>query len=212
MKVKVKGVKETISKLDAWVDQAEGVAVATYRKAIWEVFLEILEETPQMSGRAVANWRLGVGSPDTYHDDTLGDAPEMTTYKSGQGMYLKQAYHRKGDRKWIQHAIDENIMKAGVKRKYGIPSNAIKLGDRVFISNNVQGDNDNGKTSSENYLTELQDPGYWVDKLRAVNQPYVTVAAVLLKFSWQAYAMAGSTHLEDFMENAWWRAKGRGAK
>lgn len=136
-----------------------GVNVAydqVYRDTVWRVFTRILNQTPQFTGRAVANWNIGVGAPDYDFDPGLGDDIEMS------GAQYPIA-HWRGDRKWIERAKARNRPKMA----------RITRGMRVYINNGVMGDDDGGK-SSELYMEALQESGYWLDKLRMVNKPYET--------------------------------------
>jgi hypothetical protein len=65
----------------------------------------------------------------------------------------------------------------------------------------VQGDQDEGDRSPY-YLAELQDPQYWAQKLRSVNQPYETVAQTLLMHEWSEFRDADSTYLGEFLDKA----------
>ena len=184
------------STLDAWVDKAVDVSLKQFRAAVWALFNELLVQTPQGSGRAVANWKIGLDAPDLSHDDTLGDEPEILDTKAG-GTYARWGHRRKGDRKWIQHALDENrhLVEAGSRGSVS----RIRSGTRVFFSNNVQGDTDHGQ-SDTNYFASLQKGEYWAAKLREANKPYETVAETLIKFKWTSFKMGGSTFLNDHIK------------
>lgn len=159
--------------IDLWIGQVRNVSVAQYQDFVWEVFKRILRESPQYSGKAVANWRLGIGGPDLSFDDSLGDeeAVDVVEDKNGQHRSTAVATREKGDEKWARVARDR-------ARKVML---AIRYRDKVFISNNSLGDD--GKL----YMAELQDAAYWSQHLRVVNQPYETakesIVAVALQMA-----------------------------
>lgn len=186
-----------LGELYAWVDKAEKTTLAQYRRGIWGLFLELLKNTPQGTGKAVANWRIGIEAPDLSFDNNAGDEQEILDYKSGSGQYLRWGHRKKGDQKWIDEAIAYNrhLVQPGQRNS----PNRIQLGDRVFFSNNVQGDTDLGE-SGTNYLASLQNPEYWKKKLRFANQPYETVARTLMNFKWSNFKMGGASHLDALFE------------
>lgn len=139
--------------------RVEGATVALYRRVVWEIFTRILEQTPQFTGRAVANWNLGINAPDMSVDYGMGDDVSLTA--SG---YYAHATRERGDRKWIQEA--EERARYLMRR--------IRKGDKVFISNAVLGDDDAGGSAGFPYMAALQEPGYWATKLRNANKPYET--------------------------------------
>lgn len=145
--------------IQLWMTRLPQIYVARYRQIVWNIFLRILEQTPQGSGRAVANWKIGINSPDMSWDPGAGDDQQFTA----EGNLRRGPQLSRGDPKWIDVAMALNKAKLA----------QIKRGDRVYISNAVRGDTDHG-ASSEAYLTDLQDPGYWAKKLRAANKPYET--------------------------------------
>lgn len=136
--------------VDLWMRQARELPTQQFRVFVWTVFLRILRETPQFSGKAVANWNLSIGAPNFDWNDDYGDELEWD-----------QDARARGDQRWIRVARDRA---RPIKDR-------IRSRDKVFISNGVRGDTDNGK-SVEAYLESLQDPGYAARKLRVVNQPY----------------------------------------
>lgn len=131
----------------------EEAPVALYRKTVLEIFTRIVMQTPQYTGRAVANWNIGINSPDMSFDPGMGGAHEMT-----KGGHIRTASHEKGDPKWAEESLE--------RAKYVV--RRIKRGDIVYITNATRGD------GGEAYLTELQNPATWAARLRAVNQPYET--------------------------------------
>lgn len=182
------GIDGVIKQVDVWFQQVEKTAKKDLHKHVASLFYTILETTPQGSGRAVANWKIGINSPDTTFETDVGDAPEIVDRKDGSGSYVSWAHRKKGDHKWIDYAWE--------LQRYKIRQ--LKVGDVVYITNNVQGDTDGGR-SDANYLASLQDPAYWAAKLREVNQPYIRPAEVLLMHqqNWDTYADFGSNLAEQ---------------
>lgn len=183
------GLADLVGRLDVWVNQVEDSTTNEYRAQVKGLFNFILETTPQASGRAVANWRIGINQPDNSYDPAMGDVGEIRDTKDGKGAYQKRIqFRQKGDKKWIGAAQDEQLYKLqpGSRRD---SANRLKLGDTVHITNNVVGDD--GK-----YLDRLQ--GDW-SGLRDANKPYITAAEALLIYSWQGFADGGSTHLDKFI-------------
>lgn len=164
--------------IDLWIKRVEDMYVQAYRDLVWKVFCRILNQTPQFTGKAVANWNIGVGAPNYEYDDTLGDPIEPT-----MSAKILDPAHRKKDLKWI------NVAKARNRPKMAM----IKRDTRVYINNGVRGDNDKGR-SSELYLDSLQDPAYWAVKLRAYNQPYETAQESMMFLSEQV----GRVHGQSF--------------
>ena len=168
-------LNEAIDKVFA---KAEGVALEQYRKAVWAVFVELVYTTPQFSGRAAANWNIGVDAPDFTVDYSLGEQPDIVDNKKNDGAHIASSPKRVGDNKWASEALERN--------KYKLRQ--IKSKSKVYISNGVKGDVDEGNgRSSPYYLADLQDPTYWARRLREVNQPYETVSQVLATESWRMH-------------------------
>lgn len=150
----VRNVMTVNTGVDLAMKKVRDMAADQYRDFVWEVFNRILLQTPQFSGKAVANWNLSIGSPNFTYEDSRGDQVD----------WLTGATRERGDQRWIKVARDRarRVMKR------------ITYRDKVFISNGVMGDDDNGR-SVEAYMESLQDPGYAARKLRLVNQPYEIV-------------------------------------
>ena len=182
------------STLDAWVDKAKGRSLTQFRAGVWALFNELLMQTPQGSGRAVANWKIGLDAPDTSVETDVGDPHEVIGTNSG-GAYVRWGHRKKGDPYWIDYAKRKNRYLVQPGSKGG--TSRIQAHTRVFFSNNVVGDNDEGE--DEHYLASLQDPGYWAEKLRKENRPYETVAETLIRFKWTDFKMGGSTNLDKFI-------------
>lgn len=169
----INNLPQVKAQLEALVVKAEGLSLYHFRRAVWAVFCEILETTPQYSGTAVANWNIGVGAPDYSVDAGAGDKFERKTSANGTHYDDFLALH-KGSRGWITFAKLKNEWKLA----------RITSKTRVFISNGITGDTDDGK-SSQSYLADLQSPRYWMEKLRPINKDYETLTEVILLESWR---------------------------
>lgn len=153
--------------VDVWLKQVRGLATQQYRDMVWEIFLRVVRETPQYTGKAVANWNISTGQPDFSFDDTLGDHDTWFDPPDPRGSDSNpEDLRRKGDRKWMQIAWNRNRAK----------KDAIRYGDMVFISNGATGDSDtHNPDEGFAYIEAIQRPGYWRQRLREENQPYETV-------------------------------------
>lgn len=159
----VKNLTEFDLGIDLFMKKVEAAPVREFRELVWLVFCEILEQTPQWSGKAVANWNIGVGSPDYSWDDSLGEPNVGTTAVNASPL-------EKGNQEWIEVAKFRNLGKI----------EQIKRRERVYITNSVFGDDDHGR-SSNLYLASLQDPAYWQHKLREVNKPYEVATETIIR-------------------------------
>lgn len=185
------GLVKNLSSLNKGVDvlmrRAEESYVAEYRQFVWAVFVRLLYETPQYSGTAVASWNIllsdSVGpdaGPTGYKSDVQPGRSRLEaldlyrnedTGKTVTELTLSPNAREKGDLRAIDYARRRNAKK--------IP--LIKRRTRVFFVNTARGDNnakiDKDKNLPEQffYLQALQEPGYWVAKLREVNKPYETI-------------------------------------
>jgi len=143
------------------MDRIEEAPVALYRKVVWEIFTRIVNETPQFTGRAVANWNLGINSPDLSFDPNMGDEHDTTA----SGRIRSDSGRHKGDQKW---AVEATQRAKNVLRR-------IRRGDKVYITNATRGDSfGRGDQSSAAYLADRQNPANWAKRLREVNKPYET--------------------------------------
>ena len=136
------------------LQRAYHMKTTRYREFIWQQFLRILENTPQFSGMAVANWNIGIGAPDTSYDRSVGDSINYKEYDS---------VRKKGDREWIEYAIARNrpILEQ------------IKPGDKVYITNSIRSYKVR-KGDAQYYMADLQTN--WRKRLRDVNRPYEVAA------------------------------------
>ena len=169
----VKNLPQSLKGIELRMDRAKDMARDQYRAFVWQVFLRILRETPQYSGRGVAHWNLSIGSPDFATYSGLGDD---NTAQGKDGQVAKSvAAHQKGDERWER-----------VARNRARPiKDRIFLKDKVFISNGVKGDGDD--VGAELYMQALQNPGYWVYKLRQANKDYEVAqeSMIAVAMKWQ---------------------------
>jgi len=154
--------------IDLWVTRTDEMFVEEYRDLVRRIFRRILVNTPQYSGKAVANWSIGVGAPDETQYVAHGDAPEVT-FSGRDGRVTLHPRHQVGSPEWIAVAEARNEPKLAL----------ITRRSRVYFSNGALGDDDEG-LSSDLYLDSLQDETYWREKLRTVNQPYEVAAESIL--------------------------------
>lgn len=185
------GMVKNLSSLERGIGvmmrRVEESYVAEYRQFVWAVFVRLLYETPQYSGTAVASWNILLsdsvgpeGGPTGYKSDVQPGRSRLEaldlyrnedTGKTVTELTLSPNAREKGDLRAIDYARRRNAKK--------IP--LIKRRTRVFFVNTARGDNnakiDKDKNLPEQffYLQALQEPGYWVAKLREVNKPYETI-------------------------------------
>jgi hypothetical protein len=155
--------------------------MSEYREVVWEIFCRILEQTPQFTGRAVAHWDIQIVSPEgfvrtppPFDDPNVGRVVNMVDpRRTKKGRFTKrESAQRKGNPMFIEVAKARNKPRLALLRRY----------DSVRFVNDVQGDSD-GRPSGF-YMKELQDPGYWKEKLRSVNQPYETAQESIGVVQW----------------------------
>lgn len=119
-----------------------------FRKYVWALFLRLVENTPQFSGAATANWNIGVGSPEGGFDPGLGVF--NTASQNWRGV-SKVGVQHKGSRPSLLVAMRRNLNKLV----------SIQPGTPVYITNETP------------YLEPLQHN--WRDVLREVNRPYEVI-------------------------------------
>lgn len=158
----------------ALIRRARETLVAEYREVAKTIFRRILENTPQFTGRAVAHWQVGIDAPDnSFQDENIGKVVNLLKgrHKKDGTFYKQDRALEKGHPTYIEVAWQRNLPKF----------DQIKRGSKVFFTNAVMGDTDNGE-SSEFYMQDLQDAGYWLKKLRSENKPYKTVQETILMY------------------------------
>lgn len=151
--------------MELWLKQCDTLTTQGFRDIVRQLFWRLTLKTPQFSGKAVANWRINVGSPDLDWDDALGDDIAW----DGEA-------HEQGDRRWVDYA----------RRRAKPVIDSIRYRDKVYITNSVMGDAGPGTGKYDlAYLEALQVPGMWRNKLRAANQPFESAEDSLIIVSTQ---------------------------
>lgn len=146
--------------VEVWLKHVRAASTDHFKEMVWDLFKTVIRETPQWSGKAVANWNISVGSVGLEYDDSLGDDDEVVqTSAFHNNHYRSVAAHEKGDRKWATVALNRNRPTL----------RALKLNDQVFIYNHTTGDD------NFSYLEGFQSSPDWPTRLREVNRPYETV-------------------------------------
>jgi hypothetical protein len=158
----VKNEAQVLDGITLLMKKVEAAPILAFRQLVWQIFYEILQQTPQWSGKAVANWNIGIGAPDYSWDDDVGEKVDLWATNALQ----------KGDNEWIAYALFRNHDKVWKD---------LKRREKVFITNSVWGDDDDGRADTNHYLVALQDPAYWQEKLRAVNRPYEVVDETVIR-------------------------------
>lgn len=154
----IKNAPAVIAGVDLMFRRAQEQTREEFQNFVWEIFKRILRESPQWSGKGVANWNLSVNAPNLEYREDFGD--EIGALGRHHSVGALGATHQRGDERWARIARD---------RARPI-KNGIFLKDKVFISNATRGDGD--EVGAELYMQALQNPGYWTYKLREVNKPY----------------------------------------
>jgi hypothetical protein len=71
--LKLEGEQLFIAGIDRWMGDVEQLAVEALRGLAVKVFKAALDNSPQFSGNAVANWKFSVNSVDVSQDDFFKD-------------------------------------------------------------------------------------------------------------------------------------------
>lgn len=172
----VRNQSEISAQLDLWMRKAENMSSAQFQEFCWEVFKRILRESPQYSGKGVANWNLSLKDPDYTIHETEGDAEGTNVVQMANGRYraVSVPVHQRGDERWMRSA----------RARARPVKEAIHYRSKVFIANGSLGNDEKG--NPQRYMVDLQDGAYWEQHLRAVNQPYETakesILAVAMEF------------------------------
>ncbi|MDI1362514.1 hypothetical protein [Methylotenera sp.] len=125
--LKIDNAREFNEGLDAWFVSVEDLAVQTLRGLSVEVFKKALENSPQFSGNAVANWKYSVDGIDTSHDDFFKDAfwaEIKAEWPLEVKAYSKQDPHEEAE----QYALDANA---------GRQAQVKSLNNVIYVSNSV---------------------------------------------------------------------------
>lgn len=171
----ISNMPEVETSIELSFQKVRQMTAQQYRYFVWAVFLRILDNTPQSTGRAVANWNIGVNSPDLSADLSLGDAElfQNKVYTFDGGKPVSQL-RQQGDSRWVEVAkrrAQPRVWGPGGGPRLGFKRGGLTYRDKVFITNSVEGDDDEGNEGVP-YLADLQDPSFAVKRLRAANQPY----------------------------------------
>lgn len=162
--------------IDLWMRQTRQLTVDVFKALVKDAFYRLLRNTPQWSGRAVANWKISLNAESPSFDPTLGDEPTMQHVVVGDQSHgiRFEGVRQKGDERWMRYA--RNQAKPVI--------DSIHYRDRVYISNAVLGDIDIWKKGEHEhagernfaYLAAMHQQGSpWYQSLRAVNKPFETV-------------------------------------
>ena len=178
----ISSLRQNLGDIEFAMDKTRFLTADAFRNYVWQVFLRILQNTPQSSGRAVANWNISANSPDfTVYSQggkieyVSGDNfDKMHSTQGARGFGRLESHRSQGFPEFIEVAKRRNKVKlygVGGGPRLGFKRGGITYNDRVFISNGVEGTSDDG-ANIESYLSDLQNPGYAARRLRAVNLPY----------------------------------------
>jgi len=167
----ISSLRQNLGDIEFAMDKTRFLTADAFRNYVWQVFLRILQNTPQSSGRAVANWNISANTPDF----TVYSQGGKIEYVGDSGRFKRLESHRsQGFPEFIEVAKRRNKVKlygVGGGPRLGFKRGGITYNDRAFISNGVEGTSDDG-SNIESYLSDLQNPGYAAKRLRAVNLPY----------------------------------------
>ncbi len=125
--VKFEGEREFNAGIDAWLEAVEQLAVETLRGFTVRLFNKVIENSPQFSGNAVANWRYSVNGEDTSSTDFFKELFKGRNEESFPAMIEAYSKSNRNDgAEWVAKEIS-----AG--RELGVT----KLSDVIYISNSV---------------------------------------------------------------------------
>ena len=173
-KLRIKNKSQADRELGLAIARLRDTQIGVFREVTWQLFMRILRETPQWSGAAVAHWTIGIDSPATFYDPSLGYQDLVGGGRVKEG---GRAPSQKMSEYWRRVARDREKPKLA----------RIRRGSTVFITNGVVGDTSNG-TMSANYLEDLQNQATWMAKLREVNKPYEAAEASAFVVATQYWA------------------------
>ena len=105
-------IREFAVAFDIQVSKAKDIQLNHYRAAVWAVFEQLVYTTPQYSGKAAANWNIGINAPDYSFDDGMGDKDETTVNKKTGWTRVDSVNPRHtGDNKWAEESLARNRIK-----------------------------------------------------------------------------------------------------
>ncbi len=155
--------------IDKWIKDTQEEISYVYQGYVERAFNSLLMETPQWTGNAVTNWRVGIGAVNNTFDDFLLRDEERTFHSDApqhQIVEIEPKY-KKGHPKAIMMA--KSINRTAIL-KIKLENN--ELPD-VYLSNTSK------SLSGKSYIQYLEDGG----NLRAVNNPGAMVAQTVGRFS-----------------------------
>jgi len=117
---RISGIDAFERGISAWLEKMEKKAVVIYRGLVLKAYYRVAVETPQWSGNAASNWRIGVNRIDVSFDTAVIDE------HWGEAI----PPHQKGDLEHITPALNRERTKLTAIRS---------LDDKVFISNSSKG-------------------------------------------------------------------------
>jgi len=157
-KLYIRGKDSTLRQFDVAISTLVGTSNELCREFVGKVFRRVLNQTPQFSGEAVASWTIGINAP----------APlPVLSAKQQTGMGDKRIRRLAGEMRPLKKGSDHWI---GIAWQRESPKlQKLKRKDKVYITNRVLGE------SGELYMELMQNPDYWMKRLRDVNKPYEVV-------------------------------------
>lgn len=107
------GVGQVMSEMDEWLEAVEESIVHEMAEVGRSAFFYVLEETPQWSGNAVANWHFNVNTASAGYDDIFktlrDDRTGFTPFVKGSTQAMNYAYQMSLDQFGGVHSLDDVI-------------------------------------------------------------------------------------------------------
>ena len=149
--LKITNALEFSAGIDRWLEEVDDLAVGALRGLSVKLFEAVLENSPQFSGNAVANWRYSVNGKDTSSNN-----------------FFKQIFNEANDPKKgadIEPFSKENrnslAKLAAVESAAGREKDVNSLSDVIYISNSVDYA-DWLSTATEQDLREVNHIGHLI--------------------------------------------------
>lgn len=156
------------SGLQAWMENVEDLVEGVYRGMAVRCFKYVLQETPQWSGNAAANWNFSIGTVDVSFDPEIfvsGPTADLGAPTDRLGFIEMR---RKGDQVPINYALARNQGQ----------DKLVRLELPIFISNSV----DHGEGPYAWALELNQHPDGGQAFLREINRPGEMVHRAVQQF------------------------------
>lgn len=118
--------------IDNWLAQVEELAVGTLRGLSVKLFEAVLQNSPQYSGNAVANWRYSVNGKDTSSTDFFKTLMENTLKEKG--------YANAEEFLFSKSRPSRGAHDAAISESSGREKDVHSLADVIYISNSVDYD------------------------------------------------------------------------